>query len=130
MDVLRGDEDSDFADLLTYLFDTINRGTIDFQVAGYLWMALNPDGDSAMQLVLRRRGAGKPIDKLARARVGHAAARTVEQAVERGVKKEAAVAEACATSGLSRSEIFSWLARRKYVIDGMPLWQESGQFSE
>jgi hypothetical protein len=102
--------------------------------------AAKADGNTALKIDLKRVRRGKPIDTFERARIGHKAARIVEAAVSGGIKKEAAIAQATAETGLSRAEIFSWLRHRRHLAD--PEWRErliqsapsleeqSGQFDE
>lgn len=75
--------------------------------------AMAPRGSSELKIELRRRRAGKPINRFERARKGHQAAAIVERAVAAGAKQEAALADATAATGLSRSEIFTWLKARR-----------------
>lgn len=89
-----------------------------------LEQAMAEDGDSSFKIEIKRRKAGKPINKLARAREGHKAAGMVERAVREGVKQEAAIAEAVEKTGLSRSEIFTWLRKRRRDEQSLQAWEK------
>lgn len=82
-----------------------------------LEIALREDGDSEFKIEFKRRKAGKPIKKMQRARAGHRAAVIVEKAVAEGTPTESAIADAVAQTGVSRSEIFTWLASSKKYRD-------------
>ena len=77
--------------------------------------AMAIDGQSEFKVEIKRRKAGKPINRLDRANAGHKAARMVEAAVQVGTPTEAAIADAVTGTGLSRSEIFSWLKHRRNI---------------
>jgi uncharacterized protein (DUF58 family) len=111
-----------------------------------LELALAEEGSSEFKVQIKRRKPGKPINKLDRANAGHKAAAMVEKAAEAGMKTEAAIADAGDRTGLSRSEIFTWLRKRREDRErfaairatanaqradaGLPPLDESGQSSE
>lgn len=82
-----------------------------------LEQGLAEEGTSEFKVTIGRRKPGKPINRTDRANAGHKAAAMVEKAVEAGTKQEAAIADAVQRTGLSRSEIFKWLANRRRTRD-------------
>lgn len=64
---------------------------------------------------LERKSAGRPVNRLDRARKGHGAAAIVERLSGEGWKIEAAIAQATSETGLSKTEINKWRAHRRSI---------------
>lgn len=74
---------------------------------------LDPTGTSEFKAEVKRRKAGKPINKHERALRGRRAASIVERLVGEGWKQEAALTQAQEETALSRAEIMTWLASNR-----------------
>lgn len=102
--------------------------------------AADDEGKAPFKIVFKNRNKGKPINTFDRARIGNRAASIVEEGVREGCKQESAIAYAMQETGLSRSEIFSWLRHRrnwsnqdfreKLRKDHLKRSEESGLFDE
>ncbi len=75
---------------------------------------LNENGSSQFKAEIKRRRKGKPINQHDRALVGNRAANIVERLVSEEWKQEAAIEQATSETGLSRAEIMTWLAKRRW----------------
>lgn len=79
---------------------------------------LDENGESEFKARIERRKRGKPINKHARALIGHKAAAIVQNLVADGWKQEAAIEQARADTKLSRAEIMTWVRYQRFVASG------------
>ena len=112
---------------LEKLSDAAGSGTDEARQLGELRMflsrlekALATDGDTRRTLKLQKR-RGRERQSLAHYLRGSRAAAAVERLVAEGWKQEAAIESVRKQEGLSRTEMFKWLKRRR---DDDQAWTE------
>jgi hypothetical protein len=72
---------------------------------------LDPNGKSEYCLKAHRRRKGKPQDRIRKLMVETDICMDLQRGLDRGIKRESAVADVCANYRLSRSQVFKILRK-------------------